>query len=73
MRRFSRIKSTMRKLPESADARKYAFQINDSNEDGKLKPDEMFFFLKYSLWFSSLTKSNIHLIYQRNFENDYNV
>ena len=57
-------------LPENTDARKFAMHVYDTNEDKKMQGGEMYLFFKFATFFKSLTRSGVHLIYQRNLNFD---
>lgn len=69
-RRFMSRRTSAKSLPESEDARKFAYQIYDLDETNSMNGGELFLFFKFAYFFKQLTQSNIHLIYQRNIDFD---
>jgi len=57
-----------KRLPENEDARKFAYQIHDIDQDGKLNAGEMFLFFKFAYLFKQMTTENVHLLFQRNLD-----
>ena len=55
-------------VPESEDARRYAFQIHELDQDNKLNAGELFNFFKWAYIFKQMTTENVHLLFQRNLD-----
>lgn len=69
-RRFMKVKQFFfeKKLPDNEDARKFAFQIYDLDQDNAMNAGEMFLFFKFAFLFKQFTTSNVHLVFQRNLD-----